>query len=55
MADEVCKVCAEPSKAEIRANINPDTLLWKYLSDLQRPQRAGQWDERTDEWTETFR
>lgn len=32
------------SKHEIRVNINPDTLLWKYLSGLQGLQRAGQSD-----------
>lgn len=46
------------SNHEIRVNINTDTLLWKYLRDLQGLRGAGQedeWEEKKDEWTQTFR
>lgn len=64
MADELREVCtggrggAPVSNHEIRVNINTDTLLWKYLRDLQGLRGAGQedeWEEKKDEWTQTFR
>ncbi len=64
MADELSEVCAgrqggaPVSNHEIRVNIDTDTLLWKYLSDLQGLRGAGQedeWEEKKDEWEQTFR
>lgn len=49
---------APVSNHEIRVNINTDTPLWKYLSDLQGPRGAGQedeWEEKKDELTQTCR
>lgn len=46
MADELWKVGIMEellSKHEIRVNINTDTLLWKYLCDLQGLRWAAWW------------
>lgn len=42
MANEVWEVYAGRLGHEIRVNINPDTVLWKYLSDLEGLWGAGQ-------------